>query len=85
MLAKGNSNKHVCVSNLLKIVRGEVCYDRVRGIDASLIDSPVSAAKQRLKADAEWLIRTYEPRATLKNISLGMTDSGTVKIETEIL
>ena len=33
MLAKGNGDKRVCVNNLLAIVRGEVPYDRIRGLD----------------------------------------------------
>lgn len=63
MKAKGNGLPETCASNLLQIIRGEVAYDRVRGIDARLIDKPNSA--DDLTADMEWLLETYEPRVTV--------------------
>jgi hypothetical protein len=40
MRASGNGSPEVCAANLLRIVRGEVAYDRVRGVDGTLIDKP---------------------------------------------
>ena len=64
MKAHGNGNPETCASNLLRIVRGEVPFDRVRGRDASLIDRPDGA--EDTLADIEWLLETYEPRVTVE-------------------
>ena len=60
MRASGNSKPEVCAANLLRIVRGEVAYDRTRGRDGALIDQPV--ANVDAIADAEWVLDIYEPR-----------------------
>ena len=70
MKAKGNGEPATCVGNLLRLVRGEVPYERMKGLDPRLIDRPSSIAAPELVADAEWLIEQYEPRADLKNINL---------------
>ena len=64
MLAKGNSDPAVCVQNLLRTWRGEVPYERLKGIDTSLIDRPISSARPAIEADAVWVVNTYEPRVT---------------------
>ena len=40
MKAKGNGSPEQCVENLLLIVRGEVPFERLKGIDATLTDRP---------------------------------------------
>lgn len=65
MKAHGNGNPETCASNLLRIVRGEVPFDRVRGRDASLIDRPDGA--EDTLADIEWLLETYEPRVNIES------------------
>lgn len=60
MRASGNGSPEVCAVNLLRIVRGEVAYDRVRGVDGTLIDKP--NATDEAVADAEWVLETFEPR-----------------------
>lgn len=40
MRAQGNGLPQVCAANLLRTVRGEVAYDRLRGRDGALIDQP---------------------------------------------
>lgn len=69
MLAQGNSDVAVCVLNLLRTVRGEVPYARTKGIDRALIDIPATEA-WRLRADAEWVIKNYEPRASLDSVDV---------------
>lgn len=66
MKAHGNGRSETCASNLLRIIRGEVPYDRVRGIDFTLIDKP-NAAEQAI-ADVEWVLETYEPRVEVESI-----------------
>lgn len=66
MKAHGNGKPETCASNLLRIVRGEVAYDRVRGRDGALVDRP--NATDEAVADAEWVLETYEPRVDAENI-----------------
>lgn len=65
MKAHGNGNPETCASNLLRIVRGEVPFDRVRGRDGDLIDRP--NATDDAVADIEWLLETYEPRVNIES------------------
>lgn len=66
MKAHGNGTPETCASNLLRIVRGEVPYDRVRGRDGALVDQP--NATDEAVADAEWVLETYEPRVDVEGI-----------------
>ena len=66
MKAHGNGRPETCASNLLRIVRGEVPYDRVRGRDGSLVDQP--NAKDEAAADAEWVLENYEPRVEVESV-----------------
>lgn len=69
MKAHGNGTPETCASNLLRIVRGEVPFDRVRGLDGSLVDRP--NVTDEAAADAEWLLNTYEPRVTVEGTETG--------------
>ena len=60
MKASGNGLPEICAANLLRIVRGEVAYDRTRGRDGGLVDKPVTNIDA--VADAEWVLDIYEPR-----------------------
>ena len=75
MLRKNNSNPATCVNNLLQIARGEVPYDRVKGVSISEIDSPVAQATDDLIEDAEWMLATYEPRVQVEEIDITATDA----------
>lgn len=66
MKAHGNGTPETCVYNLLRMVRGEVPLDRVRGRDGALVDQP-NAINEAI-ADAEWLLKTYEPRVTAERV-----------------
>ena len=70
MRAQGNGTPEVCANNLLRIVRGEVPYERVKGLDPHIIDRPISQAMEEIQQDAEWLISTYEPRASITSINV---------------
>ena len=58
MLEKGNGNSAVCVLNLLRTWRGEVPYERLKGVDTA------GVARPAMEADAVWVVNTYEPRVT---------------------
>lgn len=75
MLATGNGNKQVCVQNLLAIIRGEVPFDRIRGLDARVIDKPAEDAAGEIQQDAAWLLKIYEPRATVQSIQVSQNDA----------
>lgn len=68
MKAHGNGRPETCASNLLRIARGEIPYDRVRGRDGALVDQP--NATDEAVADAEWLLSTYEPRINVEEIDI---------------
>ena len=74
MRANGNGTPQVCVNNLLQIVRGEVPYERIKGLDPRIISRPFMAADIELRQDADWLIDNYEPRASIQNISVTQED-----------
>lgn len=75
MRARGNGDKAVCANNLLAIVRGEVPYDRIRGLDARNIDRPAAEATPYIRQDAEWTLKTYEPRAVVRELNIMQDDS----------
>ena len=70
MIAKGNGDPARCIGNLLRLVRGEVPYERLKGLDPRLIDRPSAEAAQELLADAEWLIENYETRVSVNSVDL---------------
>ena len=65
MKASGNGAPEICVQNLLKTIRGEVPYERIKGIDRTLIDKPSETAATVLSAFAEFVVETYEARVQL--------------------
>ena len=75
MRSKGNGNAEQCAANLLLITRGEVPYERLKGIDARLIDKPSSTVQGLLKADLDWLLTTYEPRVGLDSLAITKTEA----------
>ena len=70
MRSKNNGSPEVCVSNLVQIARGEVPYDRVKGVSAERIDGPADQAVEDITEDATWLLQTYEPRAEVESIEV---------------
>lgn len=70
MLGKGNGEPMQCVSNLLRMTRGECVYDRIKGMDPELIDMNSDIAMPLMAAEARWLIQTYEPRVDVNSINM---------------
>lgn len=75
MRAHNNGDKAVCVQNLLAIVRGEVPYDRLRGLDPRIVDRPAGDAVAEAVQDAEWMLGVYEPRAVIDDITAAQDDA----------
>lgn len=70
MKSSGNGEPMQCGGNLLRIVRGECPYDRIKGIDPTLIDQPTEIAAPLMQAEAKWLIKTYEPRVNSDRVDV---------------
>lgn len=71
MRASGNGDVGVCVDNLLRTFRGEVPFERVKGLNPRVIDAPEGDAELEIKQDAEWLVENYEPRASVEDVTVG--------------
>ena len=70
MTATGNGTPQRCVANLIRTIRGEVPYERIKGIDPTLIDRPSKAASPQVAADVAFVLRTYEPRVNTNDIDI---------------
>lgn len=70
MLARGNGDPLVCATNLIRTIRGEVPYERVKGISREIIDKPASRGRPEFMSNVQWLIETYEPRLDVNNIDI---------------
>lgn len=70
MLASGNGEVTVCVTNLMAMRRGECAYERVKGIDQDIINEVEEAAELDLLEDAEFVIEIYEERVSLDSIEI---------------
>lgn len=75
MRAKGNGNPALCASNLLRLFRGEVPFERVKGLNPRLVDRPAGDVNAEVQQDAEWLLETYEPRVSVKSINIDPSGS----------
>lgn len=78
MLKTGNSDMGQCISNLLRLMRGEVHLDQLRGIRADLIDMPTTTAEPHLRANVFWLVEHYEPRADSIDFTANINTSGDI-------
>lgn len=78
MKKTGNGLPEACVENLVRIRRGEVAYERVKGIDGGFIDQPAALIEEDAEADAERQISIFEPRVEVDSIELveGNKDGG---------
>ena len=77
MKSTGNSRTELCAANLLRMTRGEVPYERTKGLSSANIDSPSSRAGDDMAADAEWLLENYEPRIDVNSVNIGAIASET--------
>lgn len=84
MKAAGNGDVGVCARNLLAIVRGEVPFDRLRGLDARIVDRPERDGTDEAVQDAEWVLKTYEPRMDLDGMTITRDDGGDFHLTAKI-
>lgn len=69
MKASGNGDVTTCAANLLRLFRGEVPYERIKGLDPRMIDRPTATVTPEIQQDAWWLLETYEPRAEVESVT----------------
>ena len=84
MKASGNGNVAQCVANLIATYQGEVPYQRLKGMDPSVIDENLITSEPKIKNHATWLIENYEERAVVNDINVNVNESGKVQIEPDI-
>lgn len=84
MLSKGNGNAEVTSQNLVKTIRGEVPFDRIRGIGISYTDRPISEVRTDVVNDIFETLEDYEPRVDIKNIDLEQSGNGSFNIILEV-
>lgn len=85
MKKTGNGLPETCVDNLVRIRRGEVAYERVKGIDVSLIDQPTSEILEDASSDAERQIEIFEPRVDVDSVECtGEEGGGNFKFDISI-
>lgn len=75
MKATGNGNPELCASNLLRLFRGEVPFERVKGLDPRIIDRPSGDMSAELQQDGEWLLENYEPRVIVNAINVSSDEA----------
>lgn len=87
MLASGNGSAQQCARNLIDMIRGECPYDRLRGLDGDLTDTPMTGAFGLVAEDVGWTIKYYEPRADAQDTALLIEDAikGRFRVGTSIV
>lgn len=86
MLSRGNADPAICANNLARISRGEVVYDRIQGVKFSDLIGSGLEARQELAEDTAWMIGVYEPRVTVREVSVSTTDAalGDVSVQLDL-
>lgn len=80
MKSSGNGERVTCLNNLLKTVKSEVPFVRDKGLDARLIDSPMTTV-EAIDSDVTRLIEKYESRIDSGGISVTMGEMGDFKVD----
>lgn len=62
------------INNLLSMYQGECPFERLKGMDPTLIDMPASFAKPKIIEHVKWLLKTYEPDLTIISVSIYDSD-----------
>jgi hypothetical protein len=70
MKSAGNGAPAQCVANLFMTIRGEVPYERLKGVAPSVFDAPSTEAAPRAQTDMAWHLKTYEPRFDARSVDV---------------
>ena len=58
--------------------------EALRGLDARIVDRPARDAEGEAARDAEWVLKTYEPRIDLDSVDITQGDNGDFGITAKI-
>lgn len=58
------------INNLLSMYQGECPFERLKGMDSTLIDMPASQAKPKIIEHVKWLLKTYEPDIAVVSVAV---------------
>ena len=73
------------VENLISTWKYEVAYNRVMGMDPTLLDQPLDIAVARYTSEVYRLVADYEPRAKVKEVAFtGLDDEGNMQFKVVI-
>lgn len=70
MVKSGNSSPSRCIFNILRTYRGEIPYERTKGLDPKHIGRPASTELSKLIQDIAWNIEQFEPRVDVDRVNL---------------
>lgn len=76
MRKTGNSLPEVCAANILSTIRGEVAYERIKGVDGTLHGQPMNTAAAEAETDAERQLEIFEPRIDVDHIEVIGNETG---------
>lgn len=76
MLRSGNGDPARCAENLVRLIRGTVPYVRCKGMQAKVIDLPVTDV-YIVQAEAYQVIRDFEPRIDADAVTVSYDDGET--------
>lgn len=63
------------INNLLSMYQGECPFERLKGMDPTLIDMPATLARPKIIEHVKWLLKTYEPDLTVVSVAIYDADS----------
>lgn len=75
MKSSGNGNPAVCANNLVRISRGEIPFDRIKGVRLSELTGASLSEWEDLEEDIKWMVKTYEPRVDVDSVDIETTDA----------
>lgn len=75
MRSSGNGKAAVCVNNLVRISRGEVPFDRIKGVRLAELTGRTLVEKDDLADDVKWMVKTYEPRINVDSVKVTVEDA----------
>lgn len=86
MRAHGNGDPAICANNLARISRGEVPYDRIRGVKFAGLIGTGQTARADLEEDTAWMVGRYEPRVNVAGVTVRTDDAkmGGVVVDVDI-
>lgn len=82
--AKGPDRIAQNVRNLLSLTQYEAAYNRLLGLPAGAIDAPGEAAAAAASQAAREMIRRFEPRAKVTDVTPALDEAGNLVLEVEI-